>query len=131
EHSIRYLSDSLSFMTLNAGLINDSVSVMRNYHVIKAINIPWCVSIKDIKQVLNQSGLIILPTISELSQCVHITMDIKTGKTLGVAFIECKFISDRDRFPDLTKLLPVQGRRLRFTESSYDELLRHLFPEWP
>lgn len=61
-------------------------------------------------------------------------MDVKTGKTLGVAFIECKIEKDRDIksvLYDLSKAMPVQGRRIRFNPSSYDELLSHLFSEWP
>lgn len=61
-------------------------------------------------------------------------MDVKTGKTLGVAFIECNIEKDRDIksvLYDLSKAMPVQGRRIRFNPSSYDELLSHLFSEWP
>lgn len=61
-------------------------------------------------------------------------MDVKSGKTLGVAFIECRLVQGQclqSVLPELAKLMPVQGRRLRFTVSSYDEISKHLFTEWP
>jgi hypothetical protein len=60
-------------------------------------------------------------------------MDIKTGKTCGIAFAEV----ETERSPeglktDLDRLssLPLQGRRLRFTESSYDDLRNNFFAKW-
>ncbi|CEI90305.1 hypothetical protein RMCBS344292_04633 [Rhizopus microsporus] len=121
EPPVRYLSDSLSFMATKAAFVEES-------------QIPWSISAADIKRILGQSEFIRIPPMTELPQCVHIMMDVKTGKTLGVAFIECNIEKDRDIksvLYDLSKAMPVQGRRIRFNPSSYDELLSHLFSEWP
>ncbi|CAO3702511.1 unnamed protein product [Rhizopus stolonifer] len=130
EQNVRYLSDSVSFYASNAALLDESTSIIRDFKVVKAINIPWHISSNDVKEIICKSGSITLPSIEEIPQCVHIIMDIKTGKTLGVAFIEYKVEPNQDILYELGKLLPVKGRRLRFTKSSYDELLEHLFPDW-
>ncbi|KAG1439456.1 hypothetical protein G6F56_012291 [Rhizopus delemar] len=88
EQIVRYLSDSVSFYASNAALLDESTSIIRDFTVVKAINIPWHISSNDVKEIICKSGSITLPSIEKIPQCVHITMDIKTGKTLGVAFIE-------------------------------------------
>ncbi|EIE92483.1 hypothetical protein RO3G_17005 [Rhizopus delemar RA 99-880] len=136
EHPIRYLTDSLSFMSSSTVFMDDfpSVSIDRGYQVIKAINIPWSISAADIKRIISQNQSVRIPSVTDLPQSVHIMMDVKSGKTLGVAFIECRLVQGQclqSVLPELAKLMPVQGRRLRFTVSSYDEISKHLFAEWP
>lgn len=57
-------------------------------------------------------------------------MDRYTGKTCGVAFIQVKVknnvIVNQDTVNQLSRL-PLQGRRLKFFISTYDELRRKLF----
>ncbi|KAG0805407.1 hypothetical protein G6F25_012013 [Rhizopus arrhizus] len=120
EHPVRYLTDSLSFMSSSTVFMDDfaSVSIDRGYQVIKAINIPWSISAADIKRIISQNQSVQIPSVTELPQSVHIIMDVKSGKTLGVAFIECRLVQGQclqSVLPELAKLMPVQGRRLRFT----------------
>ncbi|KAG1043851.1 hypothetical protein G6F43_011558 [Rhizopus delemar] len=120
EHPIRYLTDSLSFMSSSTVFMDDfpSVSIDRGYQVIKAINIPWSISAADIKRIISQNQSVRIPSVTDLPQSVHIMMDVKSGKTLGVAFIECRLVQGQclqSVLPELAKLMPVQGRRLRFT----------------
>lgn len=62
-------------------------------------------------------------------------MDVKTGKTTGVAYVEAKFLQHSSK-EDLAyivstfKLLCTQSRRVSFELSSYDQLCNELFPSW-
>lgn len=59
-------------------------------------------------------------------------MDVKTGKTLGTAYAEViiKDGADKQKALDAVTFLPVQGRRIHFTESSYDEVCNEIFSDW-
>ncbi|KAI7897798.1 uncharacterized protein BX663DRAFT_527223 [Cokeromyces recurvatus] len=59
-------------------------------------------------------------------------MDVKTGKTLGTAYAEL-IIRDQENLKSILANLcfaSVQGRRIRFIHSSYDELCNDLFSSW-
>lgn len=62
-------------------------------------------------------------------------MDRHTGKTCGVAFIEVKLkdnthVINKQEILNQLSRLPLQGRRLKFVVSSYDELRQKIFYTW-
>lgn len=60
-------------------------------------------------------------------------MDRQSGKTYGVAFIEVKPKYNGSLNQENINLLSrttLQGRRLKFSMSSYDELRQRLFSTW-
>jgi hypothetical protein len=58
-------------------------------------------------------------------------MDVKTGKTLGTAYAEVNISGiDKRRVLASVTFLPVQGRRIHFAESSYDDLCNEVFADW-
>lgn len=62
-------------------------------------------------------------------------MDVKTGKTTGVAYVEAKFPHNTSKeeiayIVSTFKLLFTQSRRVLFELSSYDQLCNELFPSW-
>ncbi|KAI8364567.1 hypothetical protein BD560DRAFT_448383 [Blakeslea trispora] len=126
--STRYITDSISYMTSKLQVESNT---QRKYHVIKVTNFPWEVSTSVIRQIFEQSANFFLP--SDLPQCV--IMDSKSGKTLGVAFVEVAVkLETRQDILYALKGLSINctqcTRRPQFSISSYDELCTQLFPNW-
>ncbi|KAI8350925.1 hypothetical protein EDC96DRAFT_519226 [Choanephora cucurbitarum] len=128
--STRYITDSISYMTSK---LQTDGNTQKRYTVIKVTNFPWEVNASVIKQVFEQSASFVLPP--ELPQCVHVMMDAKSGKTLGVAFVEVVLkLKNRQDIVHALKNLSMSciqcTRRPQFSLSSYDELYSQLFPNW-
>ncbi|KAI9024358.1 hypothetical protein CLU79DRAFT_103163 [Phycomyces nitens] len=122
SNSIKRLSDSMLFTTINISAEN------RQYHVIKISNIPWCISLNNIKSILSN---LTMPNPDKFVQNIHIMMDKHTGKTLDHAYIEV--LSDKETIAETIKFYrrpPVKGRKLCLTESSQDDLMGDLYPGW-
>ncbi|CAG8558717.1 3099_t:CDS:10 [Ambispora leptoticha] len=98
-----------------------------NWPVVKINNIPWDISLKDIK---NFFSAFQLPDPSKYAQSIHIIMDRTTGKTLSEAFVEFVASADADRAVDLRNMKPMKGRLISCTRSSQEELMKAVFPKW-
>ncbi|KAL9541777.1 hypothetical protein MBANPS3_008932 [Mucor bainieri] len=129
----RYITDSLAF--ISSGVNNDqNISVIRPYTVLKIRNISWNVSASDIYDTLSRYQTLHLPDVTKLPQCVHVFMDVKTGKTLNTAYVELEMnASSPAQIDSLVRNINVpqaQGRHVTVTRSSYDDLCNELFSEW-
>ncbi|KAK4522058.1 uncharacterized protein ATC70_004597 [Mucor velutinosus] len=129
----RYITDSLAF--ISSGVSNDqNMSVIRPYIVLKIKNISWNVSSSDIYDTLSRYNTLKLPDATKLPQCVHVFMDIKTGKTLNTAYVELEMNTSSPIQIDFIigniKIPQAQGRHITVTRSSYDELCNDLFSQW-
>ncbi|KAI9473408.1 MAG: hypothetical protein EXX96DRAFT_488539 [Benjaminiella poitrasii] len=131
DNTTRYITDSISYIASNM-MRDDNTTIIRPYTVVKIINIPWSINANDIKQTFQQNLQIQVPSETDLPQAVHILMDVKTGKTLGTAYAEL-IIHDQENLKSILANLcfaSMQGRRIRFIHSSYDELCNDLFSSW-
>ncbi|GAN09429.1 hypothetical protein MAM1_0267c08956 [Mucor ambiguus] len=129
----RYITDSLAF--ISSGVSNDqNISVIRPFTILKLTNISWNASASDIRAALSRYKALRLPDIIELPQCIHVFMDVKTGKTLNTAYVELKLdassSTDMDAAIRSIKIPQAQGRHITVTRSSYDELCNELFSGW-
>ncbi|KAL7329631.1 hypothetical protein PS15p_204696 [Mucor circinelloides] len=129
----RYITDSLAF--ISSGVNNDqNISVVRHYTVLKIKNITWNVSASDIYDTLSRYKAFSLPNAKKLPQCIHVFMDVKTGKTLNTAYVELEMnTSSQNQIDSLVRSISIpqaQGRHISVTRSSYDELCNDLFSGW-
>ncbi|CAG8794176.1 2279_t:CDS:10 [Gigaspora margarita] len=98
-----------------------------NWPVIKLTNIPWDVSLKEIKTFLSAFKL---PNASLYAQCIHIIMDRTSGKTLSEAYIELATSAEANRAVDTRNMKPLKGRLVSCMRSSQEDLMRAVFPKW-
>ncbi|GAN11243.1 hypothetical protein MAM1_0514d10802 [Mucor ambiguus] len=123
----KYITDSLAF--ISSGARNDQdISVIRPYTIL------WNMSATDIYDILSRYKTLKLPEVTKLPQCVHILMDVKTGKSLKTAYVELELnTSSSIEIDYLIRNITIpqaQGYHKTVTRSSYDELCNHLFSEW-
>ncbi|CEP17348.1 hypothetical protein [Parasitella parasitica] len=120
----RYISDSLAFLS-SGGNYDQNISVDRPYTVLKIKNISWNIGESDVYEALSRHKVFRLP---------DILMDVKTGKTLNVAYVELETSTFSDIQIDSAirsiKIPQMQGRHISVCRSSYDELCNDLFPKW-
>ncbi|KAG9291107.1 hypothetical protein G9A89_012979 [Geosiphon pyriformis] len=98
-----------------------------NWPVVKISNIPWDVSLKDIKTFFSNFQM---PDPCTYAQCIHIIMDRTTGKTLSEAFIELVTPADAHRAVEMRNMKPLKGRLISCTRSSQEDLMKTIFPKW-
>ncbi|KAI7870652.1 hypothetical protein BDF14DRAFT_1501391 [Spinellus fusiger] len=99
-----------------------------HYEVIKISNIPWGISLNEIKCLLSN---LMMPNQNQVVQAIHVMMNKSTGKTLSLAFVEV--LSDKEETARTIRTLkrpPVKGRKLFFEQSSQHELMKELYPGW-
>ncbi|KAI8640725.1 hypothetical protein BD408DRAFT_444941 [Parasitella parasitica] len=129
----RYITDSLAF--ISSGVSNDqNISVDRPYTVLKVKNISWNVSESDVSDALSRYKAFRLPDVKKLPQCIHILMDVKSGKTLNTAYVELEMSALSDnQINSVIRTINIpqaQGRHISICRSSYDELCNELFSNW-
>ncbi|CAG8539777.1 4534_t:CDS:10 [Diversispora eburnea] len=103
------------------------LAIPHNWPVVKLTNIPWDVSLKEIKTFFTAFKL---PSISMYAQCIHIIMDRTTGKTLSEAYVELATLADAHRAVDTRNIKPLKGRLVSCMRSSQEDLMRAIFPKW-
>ncbi|OBZ83611.1 hypothetical protein A0J61_08342 [Choanephora cucurbitarum] len=127
-------SDSMQMSRNTMSIENEeNCPIYRPYNVIKITNFPFHVGISDIKSIFNSNAYFSLPNEADLVQCVHVMMDIKTGKTMGTAFVEviCNDVDNIVRCLGSFNFRDNQAfRNCKFTPSSYDEICSQLFQNW-
>ncbi|KAG2205096.1 hypothetical protein INT47_002190 [Mucor saturninus] len=130
--SRKYISES-AVLTQGDNRLFSPTPVLPSYMVIKVLNVPWCTSSEELNKFIEKSSYFSVPSIMELPHNVHVIMDRQTGKTYGIAFIEVKpkaNVNINQESMNTLSRYPLQGRRLKFTISSYDELRQRLFSTW-
>ncbi|KAI9317484.1 hypothetical protein BX666DRAFT_2026764 [Dichotomocladium elegans] len=125
SNAVKLLAESLSFITIGAPCLQSKPA---QYPVVKLSNIPWSISLADIRQML---FYVRMPDPNDIAQNVHIVINKLTGKTLADAFVEVASEGDAVKAVKNYHHPPVKGRKIYIAVSSQDRLLKELFPEWP
>ncbi|GES78263.1 hypothetical protein GLOIN_2v1836658 [Rhizophagus clarus] len=103
------------------------LAVPHNWPVVKLTNIPWDISLKEIKTFFSAFKM---PSVSSYGQSVHIIMDRLTGKTLSEAYIEFATTAEAQRAINTRNMKPLKGRLVSCTQSRQEDLMRAVFPKW-
>ncbi|CAG8668112.1 2620_t:CDS:10, partial [Funneliformis mosseae] len=102
-------------------------AVPHNWPVIKLTNIPWDISLKEVRTFFSAFKM---PSISSYGQNIHIIMDRSTGKTLSEAYVEFATIAEAQRAVDARNMKPLKGRLISCMRSCHEDLMRAVFPKW-
>ncbi|CAG8558974.1 1877_t:CDS:10 [Paraglomus occultum] len=98
-----------------------------DWPVVKISNIPWDISLRDIKGFFSTFKL---PDSSTYAQSIHVIMDRNTGKTHAEAYIEFLNQHEAQLAVSTRNLKPLKGRLVSLHHSSQAELMRATFPKW-
>lgn len=93
-----------------------------NFAVIKIGNIPWEISSRDVKDLIEP----FLWKNKALQDWVHIPINRQTGKTLSELFVEIPTIIEAQIICSKLDKLILKQRALSVTMSSYEELMAAL-----
>ncbi|CAB4493008.1 unnamed protein product [Rhizophagus irregularis] len=103
------------------------LAVPHNWPVVKLSNIPWDISLKEVKTFFSTFKI---PSVSSYGQSFHIIMDRSTGKTLSEAYIEFATAAEAQRAVNTRNMKPLKGRLVSCTQSCQEDLMRAVFPKW-
>ncbi|RIA94493.1 hypothetical protein C1645_864949 [Glomus cerebriforme] len=103
------------------------LAVPHNWPVIKLTNIPWDISLKEVRTFFS---VFKIPSASLYGQSIHIIMDRSTGKTLSEAYVEFATIAEAQRAVDTRNMKPLKGRLVSCVRSCQEDLMKAVFPKW-